>query len=103
MVYSGIGYIGFFIIFVLFENDYNVVIVDNFYNLFKVVVDCIELICGKWFLFYEVDVINEIVFDEVFVKYLEIDSVIYFVVFKVSFGLVVWYVFIYRCVFFLLV
>lgn len=82
LVTGGTGYIGSFTSLALLENGYEVVIVDNLYNSSKVVLDRIELICGKRPVFYEVDVTDEAGLDEVFAKHPEIDSVIHFAALK---------------------
>lgn len=87
-VIGGVGYIGLYMIVELFDNGYDVVIVDNFVNSKVELVCWIEWIMGKMFVFYQVDVCDEVVFVKVFDVYLII-GMIYFVVFKVVGELVV--------------
>lgn len=53
------------------------------YNSSKVVLDRIELLCGKRPFFHEVDITDEAALDEVFATYPKIDSVIHFAALKV--------------------
>lgn len=68
----------------LLQNDYDVVIADSLYNSSPVVVDRIELICGKRPAFYQVDVTDEAGLERVFAEHPEIDSVIHFAALKAS-------------------
>lgn len=51
-VIGGVGYIGLYMIVELFDNGYDVVIVDNFVNSKVELVCWIEWIMGKMFVFY---------------------------------------------------
>ena len=82
-VSSGTGYIGSFTALALLEAGYKVVILDDLYNSSKVVLDRIELICGKRPEFYNVDVTDEAGIDKVFAAHPDIDSVIHFAALKV--------------------
>lgn len=68
----------------LLEHGYKVIIVDSLYNSSKVVLDRIELLCGKRPEFYEVDITNEPALEKVFAAHPDIDSVIHFAALKVS-------------------
>lgn len=57
-------------------------IVDNLYNSSKVVLDRIELLCGKRPVFYQIDITDEAALDEVLAKHPEIDSAIHFAALK---------------------
>jgi UDP-glucose 4-epimerase len=80
----GTGYIGSFTALTLLENDYDVVIVDNLYNSFEVVLDRIEKLCGRRPAFHNVDITDEKALDDVFDKHPAIDSVIHFAALKVT-------------------
>ncbi|KAH7202167.1 hypothetical protein DER44DRAFT_786610 [Fusarium oxysporum] len=82
LVTGGTGYIGSFTSLALLEHSYDVVIVDSLYNSSEVVLDRIELICGRRPTFYKVDVTDEKAIDEVFAKHPAIDSVIHFAALK---------------------
>ncbi|KAI1014254.1 hypothetical protein LB504_008790 [Fusarium proliferatum] len=84
LVTGGTGYIGSFTTLALLEHGYDVVIVDSLYNSSEVVLDRIELICGRRPSFYKVDVTDEKAIDEVFAKHPAIDSVIHFAALKAS-------------------
>lgn len=58
LVTGGAGFIGSHTVVELLENDYNVVIVDNFCNSKPEVLDKIKKITGKDFKFYEEDLLN---------------------------------------------
>ena len=58
LVTGGAGFIGSHTVALLLENDYNVVIVDNFCNSKPEVLDKIKKITGKDFKFYEEDLLN---------------------------------------------
>jgi UDP-glucose 4-epimerase len=81
---SGTGYIGSFTALALLQQNYDVVIVDNLYNSSAVVIDRIELLCGKRPVFYKIDVTDEAALDNVFYEHPAIDSVIHFAALKVS-------------------
>jgi UDP-glucose 4-epimerase len=53
------------------------------YNSSKVVLDRIELICGKRPAFHELDITDEEALDKVFAAHPNIDSVIHFAALKV--------------------
>jgi UDP-glucose 4-epimerase len=89
LVTGGAGYIGSFTALALLEAGYKVVIVDNLYNASKVVLDRIELICGKRPEFHCADITDEKALDDVFGQYdLEgsssIDCVVHFAALKVQ-------------------
>ncbi|RQM04542.1 hypothetical protein DH86_00004439 [Scytalidium sp. 3C] len=82
LITGGTGYIGSFTTLALLQHGYNVVIVDNLYNSSKVVLDRIELLCGKRPVFYQIDITDEAALDEVLAKHPEIDSAIHFAALK---------------------
>jgi len=82
LITGGTGYIGSFTTLALLEHGYNVVIVDNLYNSSIVVLDRIELICGKRPEFHKVDITREAELDKVFAAHPKIDSVIHFAALK---------------------
>ena len=53
---GGIGYIGSHTLVELLENNYEVVVIDNFFNSKKDVIENIKKITNKDFKFYEGDV-----------------------------------------------
>ncbi|EHR35605.1 UDP-glucose 4-epimerase GalE [Helcococcus kunzii] len=73
---GGAGYIGSHIAIELLNRDEDVVIVDNFYNSSKIVLDRIKEITGKDFKFYEADIRDKEALNEVFQKE-EIEIVIH--------------------------
>ena len=79
---SGTGYIGSFTTLALLQHGYDVVIIDSTYNSSVVVLDRIEMICGKRPVFYKVDVTDESAIDDVLAKHPIIDSVIHFAALK---------------------
>lgn len=81
LVTGGAGYIGSHTVVELLAHDYNVIIVDNFSNSSPKVLERITQISGKVPLFYELDILDEVKFDEVFANH-KIDAVIHFAAFK---------------------
>lgn len=81
LVTGGAGYIGSHTVVELLERGDEVVIVDNFSNSNKEVLDNIKKITNKDFKFYEVDYLNKIELEKVFEEN-KIDSVINFAGFK---------------------
>lgn len=81
LVTGGCGYIGSHTCVELLENEYEVVIVDNFSNSKKDVLDKISLITKKNFTFYEGDVCDKKLLQTIFNKE-NIDAVIHFAGFK---------------------
>ena len=59
LVTGGTGYIGSHTVVQLLENNYDVVIVDNYVNSKPEVLNRIEKITGKRPTFYEADVCDE--------------------------------------------
>lgn len=82
LITGGTGYIGSFTTLALLEHGYNVVVVDSLYNSSKVVLDRIELLCGKRPDFYQVDIIDEAALEKVFEAHPKIDSIIHFAALK---------------------
>jgi len=81
LVTGGAGYIGSHTVVELLNNNYEVVIVDNFSNSKPDVLDKIKLITGKDFKFYELDLCDKEKLEEVF-KENDIDAVIHFAGYK---------------------
>jgi UDP-glucose 4-epimerase len=77
LVTGGTGYIGSHTVVELLKNRYEVVIVDNFANSKKDVLNRIRTISGIAPKFYEIDVCNKTALEEVFKKE-KIDVVIHF-------------------------
>lgn len=81
LVTGGCGYIGSHTCVELLNGGYEVVIVDNFSNSKKDVLDKIKEITHKNFTFYEGDVCDKELMDEIFSKE-KIDAVIHFAGYK---------------------
>lgn len=77
LVTGGVGFIGSHTVVELLNSGYEVVIVDNFCNSNKEVLDSIKKITNKDFKFYEIDLRDKDKLREVF-KENAIDSVIHF-------------------------
>ncbi len=77
LVTGGTGYIGSHTVVELIKNHYDVVIVDDFVNSKKDVLNRIKTITGVMPKFYEVDVIDKKKMTEIFAKE-KIDSIIHF-------------------------
>lgn len=78
---GGCGYIGSHTVVELLTSGYEVVIVDNFYNSSRDVLDRISKICDKKISFYEGDICDKEFLRDVFSKE-KIDSVIHFAGYK---------------------
>ena len=81
LVTGGAGFIGSHTAVALLQNDYKVVIVDNFYNSKPFALKAIRKITGKKFVFMEGDVANKTFMRKVF-KENKIDAVIHFAGYK---------------------
>lgn len=81
LVTGGCGYIGSHTVCELLDNDYEVVILDNLSNSSKDVVDKIKRITNKKVKFYEGDMIDKNILNEIFLKE-HIDAVIDFAAYK---------------------
>ncbi len=81
LVTGGAGFIGSHTVVQLLENNYDVVIVDNFYNSSADVLDKIKTITNKDFKFYEYDVTCKEQMDEVF-RDNNIEAIIHFAGYK---------------------
>lgn len=81
LVTGGCGFIGSHTVVELLNQNYEVVIVDNFYNSQKDVVDKIKEITKKDFKFYEEDCCDEAAMRKIFSEN-KIDAVIHFAGYK---------------------
>ena len=81
LVTGGTGYIGSHTCVELLNNGYEIVVIDNFSNSKKDVVEKIKEITKKDFIFYEGDVCNPDLLDKVFTEN-KIDAVIHFAGYK---------------------
>jgi UDP-glucose 4-epimerase len=81
LVTGGAGFIGSHTVVELLDNDYKVVIVDNFYNSNQEVIENIKKITNKEFEFYNIDILDEEDFEKVFMEN-KIDGVIHFAAYK---------------------
>lgn len=81
LVTGGCGYIGSHTAVELLNTGYEVVIVDNFYNSQRDVVDKIKAITQKEFAFYEADCCDESAMRKIFSEQ-KIDAVIHFAGYK---------------------
>ena len=77
LVTGGAGYIGSHTCVELLNRDKEIIILDNFINSERSVLEKIKEITGKHFKFYEVDLLDEVSVEKVF-KENNIDSVIHF-------------------------
>src|SRR5690625_329380 len=81
LVTGGAGYIGSHTVVELLNNDYEVIIVDDFSNADPIVLDRIKELTGKDFSFYELNLLDKEGLREVFEEN-DIDAVIHFAGFK---------------------
>ncbi len=81
LVTGGCGYIGSHTVIELLENNYEVIIIDNFSNSKRDVLDKIKIITNKNFIFYEGDVCDNSILEKIFSENF-IDGVIHFAGFK---------------------
>ncbi len=81
LVTGGAGFIGSHTVVELLNNNYEVVIVDNFSNSKKEVLDNIKSITNKDFKFYEGDVCEKTLLEKIFEEN-KIDAVIHFAGYK---------------------
>ena len=80
-VTGGLGYIGSHTVVELLNEGHDVIIIDNLYNSSRDVIEKIENITSKKFLFYEGDVCDEELLDQIFHEN-KIDAVIHFAGYK---------------------
>ena len=78
---GGIGYIGSHTLVELLENNYEVVVIDNFFNSKKEVIENVKKITNKVFKFYEGNVCDKSILRKIF-KENKIDAVIHFAGYK---------------------
>ena len=81
LVTGGTGYIGSHTVVELLNNNYEVVVIDNFSNSKSSSLDAIKKITGKDFKFYEIDYLDKDALNKVFEEN-KIDAVINFAGFK---------------------
>ena len=81
LVTGGLGFIGSHAVVELLDENYEVIVIDNLSNSSRDVVDKIKEITGKDIIFYEEDVCNEDVLEEIFTKY-DIAAVMHFAGYK---------------------
>ena len=81
LVTGGVGYIGSHTVLELLENNREVVIIDNFSNSKKEVLDSLRKLSGKDFKFYEGDARNKDILNKIFEEN-KIESVINFAGYK---------------------
>ncbi|WP_239257363.1 UDP-glucose 4-epimerase GalE [Listeria ilorinensis] len=81
LVTGGTGYIGSHTVLELLENDYNVIIVDNFSNSHPKVLDALETIANKKIKLFRTDIRNKEKLEQIF-KEEAIDAVIHFAGYK---------------------
>lgn len=81
LVTGGTGYIGSHSVLELIKNNYEVVIVDDLSNSSIDVIDKINILTGKKVIFYEGDVKDKVLLEEIFSKE-KIDAVIHFAGYK---------------------
>ena len=77
LITGGAGYIGSHTCVTLLERGYDVIVADNFVNSRRQVLDRIREITKRDFAFYEIDVTDEEVVEQVFTEH-RIDGVIHF-------------------------
>lgn len=82
LIAGGTGYIGSHVVVELLNNNFKVVVIDNFSNSKPQVLNNIKKITGKNFKFYEADYSNRDMLEKIFKENTDIDSVINFVGFK---------------------
>ena len=78
---GGIGYIGSHTLVCLLEHNYDVVVIDNFFNSKKEVIENVKKITNKDFKFYEGDVCDKSILRKIFTEN-KIDAVIHFAGYK---------------------
>lgn len=81
LITGGAGYIGSHTCIELLNSGYEIIIVDNFSNSKKNVLDKIRQITGKNFIFIKADVCDKETMENIFLKY-SIEAVIHFAGFK---------------------
>lgn len=77
LVTGGAGYIGSHVIVRLYEEGYNPIILDNFSNSEKTVLEGLKTITGKMFQCYEGDILDRTILKRIFTEH-QIDGVIHF-------------------------
>ena len=80
LVTGGLGYIGSHAVVELLDQDYEVIVIDNLSNSSRDVISKIKEITGKDISFYENDVCDEAILEEIFNN--KIDAVMHFTGYK---------------------
>lgn len=81
LVTGGAGYIGSHTVVQLIEKGYNPIIVDDFRNSQKSVIENLEQITGKSIHYFSIDICDKLVLAET-LKHQNIDSIIHFAAYK---------------------
>lgn len=81
LVTGGTGYIGSHTVVELIQNNYDIVIVDDYSNSKAEVLNRIEMITGKCPKFYNINIANRVILEEVFKQH-NFDAVIHFAGYK---------------------
>ena len=81
LVTGGLGYIGSHAVVELLDQDYEVIVIDNLSNSSRDVISKIKEITGKDISFYENDVCDEAILEEIFTNN-KIDAVMHFAGYK---------------------
>jgi UDP-glucose 4-epimerase len=81
LVTGGAGYIGSHTVVELYSNGYTPIILDDFRNSSKIVIEGIEKIIGEKIQFHEIDICDSAQLEQIFRNY-KIDGVIHFAAYK---------------------
>ena len=81
LVTGGAGYIGSHTVVELYSNGYTPIILDDFRNSSKIVIEGIEKIIGEKVQFHEIDICDSFQLEQIFRNY-KIDGVIHFAAYK---------------------
>ncbi|KAA1039313.1 UDP-glucose 4-epimerase GalE [Macrococcus equipercicus] len=69
LVTGGTGYIGSHTVLELLDNNYNVVIVDNFSNSSPIVKNALEKLAGRKIILYNIDICDKKALEQIFKKH----------------------------------
>ena len=81
LVTGGAGYIGSHTVVELYSNGYTPIILDDFRNSSKIVIEGIEKIIGEKIQFHEIDICDSVELEQIFRNF-KIDGVIHFAAYK---------------------